>query len=194
MMDGTTRKLAVFVALVLAVTGAPVAATPAMTTSPATRCESLARQEVSGFSIVSAVVNTSGNHVAPFLGGGTKTATGLPGFCDITAQRQDPSGHINTITTSLPLDTWNGRFRCVGGSGYFCGPTYVAPGRLAADRVGSLRAGYSTASTDCGHTGSPIDGSFAHRADGTLGQALVNDFASTGIHQMTVVGKELGQS
>jgi len=48
---------------------------------------------------------------------------------------------------------------------------------------------YTTASTDCGVPDNPGDGSFALTKAGKLNWPLITDFASGGIHDMTVTGK-----
>jgi hypothetical protein len=135
-------------------------------------------------SVHSATPVTTGSFTPP---GATAPITGLPAFCDVALTHDDPAGNPMHIEAWLPAN-WNGRFQGVGGGGYSCGITYKAPqtlGSLAA----AVTAGYATASTDCGH--SDLDGSFALTAGGTLNKPLIIDFASVGIHDMTVDGKAL---
>lgn len=86
---------------------------------------------------------------------------------------------------------WNGRFQGVGGGGYSCGINGYTEGY--AEMAPAISGGYATAATDCGHSGSPYDASFALRADGTLNVPLVEDFLYAGIHDMTVDGKAVTQ-
>src|SRR5258706_12126546 len=95
----------------------------------------------------------------------------VPSFCrvQLTVRPQI------RIEVWMPATGWNGKFEGVGGGGFAGVISYPA---LAT----ALRAGYATASTDTGHTGT--DGQFA------LGHPeLVVDFGYRAIHEMTVKGK-----
>jgi hypothetical protein len=128
--------------------------------------------------VESAALDTSGSFTPP----GTITPiTGLPAFCAVNITRMDPAGNAIHIVTWLP-EKWNGDFQGVGGSEYACGIIYIS---LAL----GIREGYSTAATDCGHTGPADTGNWALNSDGTLNEALITEFASAGIHNMSVVGK-----
>ncbi|MFD8000679.1 tannase/feruloyl esterase family alpha/beta hydrolase [Streptomyces mirabilis] len=107
--------------------------------------------------------------------------TGLPAYCDVTLTQTDSANNHVTIKMWLP-DRWNGRFQGVGGGGFACGINY---GLMAT----ALNNGYASASTNCGHDNSWLDGSFALNADRTLNHPLIDTFASVGIHDMTVTGK-----
>jgi tannase/feruloyl esterase len=126
----------------------------------------------------SAALNTSGNFTRP---GAITPITGLPAYCDVNITQTDSAGNAIHIVIWLP-EKWNGDFQGLGGSEYSCGISYVS---LAL----GIREGYSTAATDCGHTGPAGTGSWALNGDGTLNDALIKDFASAGIHDMSVVGK-----
>ena len=53
-----------------------------------------------------------------------------------------------------------------------------------------VTSGYATASTDCGVPESELlTGNWVLKSNGTLNWPLIQDFASAGIHDMTVVGK-----
>jgi len=74
-------------------------------------------------------------------------------------------------------DAWNGKFQGVG-NGALAGFINTFGMELA------LARGYATASTDTGHAGSPLDGSWA------LGRPdLVEDFGHRGIHVTAVAAK-----
>jgi Tannase and feruloyl esterase len=137
-----------------------------------------------GVTVDSAIPVTSGSFTPP----GQPTITGLPAFCDVVMTQTDPAGNPINIEVWLPRN-WNGRFQGIGGAGYFCGILYPAFSPTIPGLASGMRAGYATASTDCGH---PLPtASFALKPDGTLNQPLITDFASTGIHDMTVDGKAL---
>ena len=136
-------------------------------------------------SVSSAVNETSGSFTPP---GTTTPITGLPDFCQVSLVQTDSAGNPINIVIWLPAK-WNGNFQGVGGGGYSCGVTYTDP-----DVGGSLQDGvengYATGSTDCGVP--PSDGStgaWALKPNGTLNWPLIQDFASLGMHDMSVAGK-----
>lgn len=102
----------------------------------------------------------------------------------------DPGGNPMHIEAWLPAK-WNGRFQGSGGGGYSCGINGYTG--AYAEMAPAIRGRSATAATDCGHSGSPLDGSFALRPDKTLNWPLINDFAYAGIHDMSVDGKALTQ-
>lgn len=129
--------------------------------------------------VTTAAVNDTGRFTPP----GQPALTGLPAFCDVTVGKKDGAGNRIGVEVWLPAAGWQGRFQGVGGGGFSCGVNY---GSLAA----GLRLGYATASTDCGvPNSSALDGSFALTSTGRLNWPLITDFASVGIHDMTVSGK-----
>ena len=119
----------------------------------------------------------SGSFTAP--GPPSPPLTGLPSLCSVTLTQLDSAGNAIHVFLWLP-DNWNGRFQGVGGAGFLCGPLY-------AELANGVVAGYATAATDCGSE--DPTGSFALNKDGTLNTALIDDFAYTGIHDMTLDGK-----
>ena len=136
-------------------------------------------------SVSSVVDETSGSFTPP---GTTTPITGLPDFCQASLVQTDPAGNPVNIVVWLPAK-WNGNFQGVGGAGYTCGIYYTAPG-VAGSLAEGVENGYATASTDCGV---PISqgatGSWALKPDGTLNWPLIQDFASAGMHDMSVAGK-----
>jgi hypothetical protein len=125
----------------------------------------------------SAAMDTSGVHSAP----SQQPLTGLPSFCDVSVTQTDPAGNPIHIDIWLP-ESWNGRFEGVGGSVYACGPWYF-------EMAPAISAGYVAAATDCGVSPADLDtASWALNA-GRLDWPLIRDFAYSGIHDMTVVGK-----
>jgi len=97
-------------------------------------------------------------------------------------------------------EKWNHRFQAVGGGGYAGIISYAA---LAQAVVGNQVTGpFATASTDTGHpttgtangqggaNGAQAGGGFAlNPANNTLNDALIVDFASRSLHEMTVKAK-----
>jgi feruloyl esterase len=127
----------------------------------------------------SAVPETSGSYTPP---GQVNPWTGLPAFCAVELTETDSAGNPMHTDVWLPAK-WNGRFVGIGGAGFSCGIYYA-----------SLPAGYASASTDCGLPQAGIGyntytGSWALKPDGQLNQPLISDYASLGIHDMTVLGK-----
>jgi feruloyl esterase len=135
--------------------------------------------------VVSAVFDTSGSFTPP---GTTTPITGLPDFCAVALTQTDQAGNPIHIAVWLPAK-WNGRFQGIGGGGYSCGITYTSPG-VAGSLQEAVDAGYAGASTDCGVP--PADGatgSWALTSSGHLNWPLITDFASAGMHDMTVAGQ-----
>ncbi len=184
-------------AVVLAVPGAAAAAASASTPGlaqgaaakaadlPCTATAVRAAVKLPHVSVGSVVDETSGSFTPP---GTTIPITGLPDFCQVSLVQTDSAGNPVNIVVWLPAK-WNGNFQGVGGAGYTCGPYYTAPG-IAGSLAEGVESGYATASTDCGV---PISegatGSWALKPDGTLNWPLITDFASAGMHDMSVAGK-----
>lgn len=191
----TSLALLTPAALVLALaTGSasptPSPASPGTAASVPVSCDTQALSSVVHLDHVTvdrAIAYTGGTFTTPDTG---QQITGLPSFCAVDATQQDSAGNPMHITIWLPLE-WNGRFQGIGGGGYSCGIRYTA---AQPSLETALKTGYATAATDCGHTGGSQDGSFALNDDRTLDTALIDDFASTGIHGMTVVAKAITQA
>ncbi|MBV8947409.1 MAG: tannase/feruloyl esterase family alpha/beta hydrolase [Solirubrobacterales bacterium] len=131
---------------------------------------------------VDSATPVSGSFTAP--GPPSPPLTGLPSLCSVTLTQLDSAGNPIHIFLWLP-DNWNGRFQGVGGAGFLCGPLY-------SELADGVVAGYATAATDCGSQ--DPTGSFALNKAGALNTALIDDFAYTGIHDMTVDGKAVTQA
>src|SRR5213076_1381864 len=71
----------------------------------------------------------------------------LPAFCRVAATLKPSSDSDIRIEVWLPAAGWNGKFQGVGNGGWSGDINY-------AQLADGLRAGYATASTDTGHTGS----------------------------------------
>ena len=162
----------------------PVAKVIAMRVAPSAdtaNCDKAAIQSavhLAHVTVDSARFNTSGSFTSP----GTITpVTRLPAYCGVTLTQTDPAGNRIRIVVWLPAK-WNGDFQGLGGSEYSCGIFYSS---LAL----AINDGYSTAATNCGHAGYEGTSHWALHSNGTLNEALITDFASVGIHDMSVVGK-----
>jgi tannase/feruloyl esterase len=103
----------------------------------------------------------------------------LPAFCRVAATIAPSSDSDIKIEVWMPASGWNGKLESLGNGGWSGAIAYPS---LAA----ALRRGYAAASTDTGHAGSALDGSFA------LGhpEKLV-DFAWRSEHEMTVDAKAI---
>ncbi|HUA21021.1 MAG TPA: tannase/feruloyl esterase family alpha/beta hydrolase [Bryobacteraceae bacterium] len=103
----------------------------------------------------------------------------LPAFCRVAATIRPSKDSDIKIEVWLPVDGWNGKFQGVGNGGWTGSISYPA-------LMQALQRGYATASTDTGHEGNALDGSFA------LGHPeKVVDFGYRAVHEMTVQGKAI---
>lgn len=147
---------------------AAVAPSDSPVSAAAAECDGLVDLDLDAVTAITAELVTSG------------TQNDLPEFCRV-AVTVDPA--IN-IEVWLPTDTYNDRFQAIGGGGY--------AGSISYDGMAeALRNGYATASTDTGHAGEEFDGSFALAADGTSDMALIEDFASRSLIELTDVSRAL---
>jgi hypothetical protein len=182
----TNPAVVAFLALVLASCGGDTTSPTSATTPPslaaptstdglvspaAAKCDRLAEAQLEQVTAISADLATSGS----VAGEG-----GLPEFCRV-ALTVDPA--IN-IELWLPTDQYNHRFQAVGGGGYAGFHDFGA-------MAGALRAGYATASTDTGHVGTDLDGSFALTADGALDLPAIEDFASRSLIALSDTSRSL---
>ncbi|HBY94421.1 MAG TPA: hypothetical protein DEP84_10745 [Chloroflexi bacterium] len=165
--------LAAILLLVVAALAQPSVA--AQRVAPPFACENLTSLNLPDTTVTEAVRVTAGSYDPP---GPTLLISGLPAFCRVHLV---VAPQIN-IEVWMPIETWNGRFQGVGGGGFAGSISYSALGS-------AVRSRYATASTDTGHTGSAVDGSWALDANGNLNEQLVIDFAYRAIHEMTVKSK-----
>lgn len=174
---GRRGVLALVAVLALGAPAAPALGDAGAHTAPTCTAASIkAALNLPNVTVISAHPVTGGSYT-PL--GTTTPITGLPSFCDAELTDADSAGNAMRITVWLPAH-WNGRFEGVGGGGYSCGVIFT---ELAT----AVQSGYASASTDCGNTQS--DGSFALTRSGQLNWPLIKDFASAGIHDMSVVAK-----
>jgi hypothetical protein len=149
-------------------------------------CAKLAGLKIPAAIITSAQTVAKGSFVAPPdpEGGRDNSALykSLPAFCLVVAEAKPTPDSEIRIEVWLPSAGWNGKLQGLGNGG-FAGT--IDSGELAM----SVKAGYAATATDTGHSGSPIDATWA------LGHPeKVIDFGHRGIHEMTRVAKVLVQA
>jgi pimeloyl-ACP methyl ester carboxylesterase len=171
-------------AFVPAATSATASGSPASRCSPGYLASALNNPAVT---VNSADLDTTGSFTPP---GSAAPVTGLPAFCAVALTQLDSAGNPMHTAIWLPSQ-WNGRFEGIGGGGYSCG-IYYAPtaGFDSPSLEAALDAGYAAASTDCGvPVADAYTGTWGLKPDGQLNTALIEDWASVGIHDMTVTGE-----
>jgi len=145
-IDRNTKAAFLLIALVIS----------ACSPSFAASCESLATLKLPETTITSAQQVAAGAFVPPGAASGPGGGLGqnLPAFCRVQATiKPAPDSEIK-IEVWMPLTGWNSRYRGVGNGGFAGGVDY--PGL-----AGAVKSGSAAASTDTGHSGSPIDASWA---------------------------------
>jgi Tannase and feruloyl esterase len=137
-------------------------------------CESLAQLKLEDTVIAEAKSVSAGP--LTIQGFGPPTTVNLPAYCRVTGSIHPTADSDIAFEVWLPVD-WNGRFQAVGNGG-------LAGSIGTSEMADALRAGYATAGTDTGHTGTPITGDWA------LGHPeKIIDFGYRAVHLMTVQAK-----
>jgi Tannase and feruloyl esterase len=144
-------------------------------------CERLAKSEFPKASITTAKAIGAGAFVGPpqaFTGADMSAFyKKLPAFCRLVVKATPTADSDITVEVWMPLTGWNGKLQGLGNGGFAGIIDYVELGA-------AITKGYAATATDAGHTGSPIDASWA------LGHPeKVIDFGHRGIHEMTRVAK-----
>jgi Tannase and feruloyl esterase len=144
-------------------------------------CERLAKSEFPKASITTAKAIGAGAFVGPpqaFTGADMSAFyKKLPAFCRVVVKATPTADSDITVEVWMPLTGWNGKLQGLGNGGFAGIIDYVEVGA-------AITKGYAATATDAGHTGSPIDASWA------LGHPeKVIDFGHRGIHEMTRVAK-----
>ncbi len=97
---------------------------------------------------------------------------------------------------------WNGRVHAIGGSGW-AGTEEADPDKISSYTIASDlssapfvagQEGAVVATTDTGHSGGVMNGTFAMNPDGTINTTLWTDFSSRAIHQQVVMAKALARA
>jgi feruloyl esterase len=147
----------------------------------AATCESLASLVLPDTTITLAQTVAAGAFTMP-AGGfmpSPVSPKSLPAFCRVAATLRPSKDSDIKIEVWLPAEGWNGKFQGVGNGGWVGAIIYPA-------LMSALQQGYATAGTDTGHSGGPMDGSFA------LGHPeKVTDFGYRAVHEMTVKAKAI---
>jgi feruloyl esterase len=158
----------------------PILVLSCATLAAAATCESLASLALPDTTITSAQAVAAGAFTPP--PGGFPSAISpksLPAFCRVAATIRPSKDSDIKIEVWLPVEGWNGKFQGVGNGGWVGAIIYPA-------LMEALGRGYAAASTDTGHAGGVVDGSFA------LGHPeKVIDFGYRAVHEMTVKGKAI---
>ncbi|HWZ77843.1 MAG TPA: tannase/feruloyl esterase family alpha/beta hydrolase [Candidatus Sulfotelmatobacter sp.] len=149
-------------------------------------CERLSGAKIQNTTITLAETVAAGTFngpPAPFSGVDiTALYKSLPAFCRVVAEAKPTSDSDIKLEVWLPVSDWNGKLQGIGNGG-FAG--LIDSMQLA----NSVKSGYAATATDAGHTGSPIDATWA------IGHPeKVVDFGHRGIHEMTRVAKALIQA
>ena len=145
-------------------------------------CDRLARLTLPATKIVEARIVAAGTFVgppAPFTGRDMSAFyRSLPAFCRVSASAIPTSDSDIKIEIWLPMSGWNGRLQGLGNGGF--------AGLIDFPNLGvAVSKGYAVAATDAGHSGSPVDATWA------LGHPeKVVDFGYRGIHEMTRVARD----
>jgi Tannase and feruloyl esterase len=149
-------------------------------------CGSLAQLKIPSATITLAQLVPAGTFSGPpaaFSGGDlTPFYKSLPAFCRVVAEAKPTADSDIKLEVWLPASGWNGKLQGIGNGGF--------AGLIDYYQIGAaMKKGYASTATDAGHTGSPVDASWA------MGHPeKVVDFGHRGIHEMTRVAKSLVQS
>ena len=150
-------------------------------TGSSDKCAQLTGLKVSNASITTAKTYAAGMFVGPpnpFTGADESDLyKKLPAFCRVVAVASPTSDSNITIEVWMPLGAWNGRLLGLGNGG--------CAGLIVTDVLGPAMAKcYAATATDAGHTGGPIDATWA------LGHPeKIIDFGHRGVHEMTRVAE-----
>jgi hypothetical protein len=145
-------------------------------------CAGLMATKFSGATIILADSVPAGGFAGPpaaFTGRDlTALYKNVPAFCRVVVVAKPTADSSIRIEVWMPASGWNGKLQGIGNGGF--------AGLIDFMQLGvAVMKGYAVTGTDTGHTGTPIDASWA------LGHPeKVVDFGHRGIHEMTRVAKE----
>lgn len=162
-----------------------IAGTLAVSQPSSDKCGTLAGLAIPNATIASAKTYAAGTFTGPpqnFTGADLSAFYAkLPGFCRVIVEARPSADSDIKIEVWMPLEGWNGRLQGLGNGGF--------AGLIDHFELGAAMAkGYAATATDTGHTGSPIDATWAPGHP-----EKVIDFGYRGIHEMTTIAKVLVQ-
>jgi len=163
--------LGLTLALAASGTSRPAAASFAAT------CESLTSLKLDTVTITTAQVVAAGGFVPPGAATATAAYRNLPAFCRVAATLKPSDDSDIKIEVWMPVQNWNGDFQAVGNGGWAGSISYGAMAAALAD-------GYSTASTDTGHTGGTAAFALGH-------PEKYIDMGYRAVHEMSVQAKAI---
>lgn len=144
-------------------------------------CEALGQLKLQAASVTLAQSVSAGTFAGPaavFTGQDLSSFyKGLPAFCRVVAVARPSTDSDIKLEVWLPASGWNGKLQGIGNGGF--------AGLIDHMQLGTaISQGFAATATDAGHTGSPVDASWA------LGHPeKIVDFGHRGIHEMTRVAK-----
>ncbi len=150
----------------------------------AASCESLGSLKLPDTTITSAQTVAAGSFTLPNVENqpAPPLFKNLPAFCRVMAEVKPTQDSDIKMEVWMPLTDFNGNFRGEGNGGFAGSPNYQG----MADAVSH---GYASGSTDTGHSGNPVEGSWA------LGHPeKIVDFGYRAVHEMTVKAKAIVQA
>jgi hypothetical protein len=164
--------------------GIPAAAQPSGSAAGAGSSDKCA--QLTHLTLPSATITTAKTYAAGTFVGPPQNFTGadlsafyskLPEFCRVIVDAKPSADSDIKIEVWMPVHGWNGRLQGFGNGGF--------AGLIGTDELGAAMAkGYAATATDAGHTGGPVDATWA------LGHPeKVIDFGHRGIHEMTRVAR-----
>lgn len=171
-------------AALFAVCASSAAAAQPHAQPPENSCEGLAHFGMPQMKVISAQIVPAGAFMPPAGGEPIPNEAialykSLPEFCRVEITAAPSADSTIQIEVWMPASGWNAKFRGIGNGG-FAGDIPYSP------MAHVLREGYAAASTNTGHTGSPIDARWA------LGHPeKIIDFGYRGIHVMTMAAKAI---
>jgi len=140
-----------------------------------TACAALSTLSLPNGTITMAQTVEAGPFTAPGQDAGSPRA--LPAFCRAAATLKPTADSDIKIEVWMPASGWNGKYQAVGNGAFNGSIAYPA-------MVTALARGYSTSSTDTGHTGNSARFALGH-------PDKVIDFGWRAVHEMTLASKTI---
>ena len=145
-------------------------------------CAQLMSLKIPGASVILGTAVAAGSFAGPPQPGGDRDLTipykNVPAFCRVVVVAKPTGDSEIRIETWMPASGWNGKLQGIGNGGFAGQIDFM---QMAA----AVTRGYAVTATDTGHSGSPIDASWAEGHP-----EKIIDFGHRGIHEMTRVAKD----